>query len=197
MFNLTTKTELQHGNPLAYKEVFRVLYPRLKAYCQLFIADRSQVEDIIQESFITLWEKREKINPKKSIESLIFVMVRNRCLNLLKKKQVEDGSFDLDNIHPIKLQYLYQLDFTGKEEKSMEEELLELFKTAVDDLPPKMKLVFMRCKIEGHRQSEVAKDLGISLKMVEKHISKAKKLIRGRLLAQYPAFLFLVTFLLE
>jgi RNA polymerase sigma-70 factor (ECF subfamily) len=198
MFDLTTKIELKQGSPAAYKVVFRLLYPRLKAYCQLFISDKSQVEDIIQESFITLWEKRENIRPEKSIESLVFVMVRNRCLNVLKKKQVEDGSFDLDNIHLTnKLQYLYHLDFNGKEEKSLEEELIESFKTAVNDLPPKMKLVYTRCKMEGQKQTDIAKELGISLKMVEKHVSKAKKLIKRKLLTQYPALIILVTFLLE
>ena len=197
MFDLTTKTELKRGNPLAYKEVFLLLYPRLKAYCNLFITDKSQIDDIIQESFITLWEKRETIRPEKSIESLVFIMVKNRCLNTLKKKQVEDGSFDLDKIQLNELQYLYQLDFDGKEEKSLEEELIESFKLAVNSLPPKMKMVFTRCKMEGTKQAEVATELGISLKTVEKHIAKAKKLIRRELLAHYPALIVIVSILLD
>lgn len=197
MLNLTTKIELCKGNPNAYKELFNFLYPRLKVYCSLFISNKNQVEDIIQESFIALWEKRGTICPEKSIESLVFVMVRNRCLNVLKKKHVEESGIDLDNLYVNELQYLYQLDFIGKEEKSLEEELIESIKTAVDELPPKMKLVFTRCKIEGRRQTEVAHELGISLKMVEKHIIKAKKRIRGRLLEQYPALLVLIAILLE
>lgn len=197
MFDLTTKIELKRGNPAAYKVVFRLLYPRLKAYCQFFISDKSQVDDIIQESFITLWEKRETIRPEKSIESLVFVMVRNRCLNVLKKKHLEDGSVDLDNIQANKLQYLYQLDFTGKEENSLEVELIASFKTVVENLPPKMKLVFTLCKIEGRKQLVVAKELGISLKMVEKHIAKAKKHIQEKLLDQYPALLVIIAFMLK
>jgi len=197
MLNLTTKTELRKGSPEAYKELFNFLYPRLKVYCALFISNNSQVEDIIQESFIALWEKREKIQPEKSIESLLFVMIRNRCLNVLKKKHVEEGGHDLDNLHVNELQYLYQLDFIGREEKSMEVALIESFQTAVDTLPPKMKVVFTRCKMEGCKQTDVAQELGISLKMVEKHIYKAKKRIRGKLLEQYPVLLILIAFLLE
>jgi RNA polymerase sigma-70 factor (ECF subfamily) len=103
----------------------------------------------------------------------------------------------MDNLQVNELQYLYQLDFTGKEGKSMEEELIESIKTAVDNLPPKMKHVFTRCKIEGLKQTEVAHELGISLKMVEKQIFKAKKRIRGKLLEQYPALLVLIALLLE
>lgn len=197
MLNLTTNIELRKGRPYAYKKLFEVLYPRLKVYCSLFIPDNSQVEDIIQESFIALWENRKSIRVEGSIESLVFVMVRNRCLNVLRKKCVEEGGFDMDKMHLNELQYLYHLDFTGKENKSLEEELIESFKLAVDNLPSKMKLVFTRCKMEGRKQTEVAQELGISLKMVEKHISKAKKLIKVKLLEHYPALLVVIAFLLD
>lgn len=197
MFDIKTKSELKRGNPEAFKEVFRLLYSRLKGYCKLFISDESQVEDIIQESFITLWEKRESIKPNKSVESYVFVIVRNRCLNVLKKQKLEDGRIELDNLNVIELQYLYQLDFTKKEENSMEELLIISFQNAVNKLPDKMRQVFTRCKIEGHKQKEVAQELGISLKMVEKHISKAKQQIRDKLIKQYPALIILITLFIE
>jgi len=197
MFNWLTKNELKLGNPEAFKEVFRILYPRLKGYCRLFIHNEDQIEDIIQESFITLWEKHESIKPDKSIESFVFVIVRNRCLNYLKKEKLTSNQVNLDNINIEELQYLYHLDFVEKEEKSMEELLIESFQKAVNELPNKMKLVFTKCKIEGIRQKEVAKELGISLKMVEKHISKSKQQIRIKLANQYPLLIVLITFLFE
>ena len=197
MFDILTKTELKRGNPNAYKEVFRLLYPRLKGYCKLFVSNDSQVEDIIQESFIVLWEKRNSIKPDKSIESFVFVIIRNRCLNYLKKQKLETGEIDLDNMNVEELQYLYQLDFTEKEDKSMEELLIASFQSAVEELPEKMKEVFTKCKIQGLKQKEVAEELGISLKMVEKHIAKAKLQIREKLIQQYPALIVMITLLVE
>lgn len=197
MFDILTKTELKKGNPRAFKEVFCVLYPRLKGYCKLFISDNSQVEDIIQESFISLWEKSDAINTDKTIESYLFVILRNKCLNFLKKKKLETGKIDIDRLKVEELQFLYQLDFTEKEEKSLEEMLVESFKIAVDELPDKMKAVFTLCKIDGKKQKEVAEELGISIKMVEKHISKAKQQIREKLIQQYPALIVLITMLLK
>ncbi|MCD6366767.1 MAG: RNA polymerase sigma-70 factor, partial [Bacteroidales bacterium] len=197
MFDIQTKIKLKKGNPDAFKEVFRLLYPRLKGYCKLFITNENQVEDIIQESFISLWEKKDSIKPDKSIESFVFVIVRNRCLNYLKKQKLEGGKIDLDNLNVVELQYLYQLDFTEKEEKSMEELLIASFQSAVEELPQKMRQVFTKCKIEGHKQKEVAEELGISLKMVEKHISKAKLQIREKLIRQYPALIILIMMLIE
>ncbi len=197
MFNWLTKKELKSGNPEAFKEVFRVLYPRLKGYCRLFVHNEDQIEDIIQESFITLWEKHDTIKPEKSVESFVFVIVRNRCLNYLKKEKLNNNQVNLDNINIEELQYLYQLDFTNKEEKSVEELLIESFQKAVNELPDKMKLVFTKCKIEGKKQKEVAEELGISIKMVEKHISKSKQQIRKVLTLQYPTLLVLIAFLID
>jgi RNA polymerase sigma-70 factor (ECF subfamily) len=173
VFDKLTKIELKQGNPDAFREVFRLLYPRLKGYCKLFISNNSQVEDIIQESFISLWENKDSIKPDKTIESYVFVILRNKCLNFLKKQKLENEQVDVENLKVEELQFLYQLDFTEKEDKSLEEQLIESFKTAVDELPDKMKAVFTLCKIDGIKQKEVAEELGISIKMVEKHIAKA------------------------
>jgi RNA polymerase sigma-70 factor, ECF subfamily len=197
MFSIQTRLELKKGNPESFKEVFLVLYPRLKGYCRLFIADESLVEDVIQETFLTLWEKRDSLKTDKSIESLIFVMVRNRCLNELRNQRLEGEKIDPENLKINELQFLYQLDFNSIEEKSLEEMLIESFQQAVKELPEKMKKVFTLCKIEGKNQKEVAENLGISIKMVEKHIAGAKQHIREKLLKQYPALILLIALLME
>jgi RNA polymerase sigma-70 factor (ECF subfamily) len=197
MFDLITKLQLKQGNPAAFKEVFRLLYPRLKGYCKLFINDANQLEDIIQESFISLWEHKDSIKPEKSIESLIFVIVRNRCLNYLKKRKLEGEKIDFDNPEIEQLQYLYQLDFIDSEEASLEEMLIVSLQEAVAELPEKRKTVFVKCKIEGRKQAEVANEMGISIKMVEKHIAKAKKFIFDKLINKYPAMMLLIVIFLD
>jgi len=197
MFDFETKKQLKTGKPAAFKEVFRLLYPRMRGYCKLFIADDSDVEDVIQECFITLWEKRKSINPEKSIESFIFVILRNRCLNVLKSKKIEDRRVEIENLDVNELQYLYQLDFSEKEEKSIEEMLIESFREAVEELPEKMKQVFVACKIQGKKQKEVAEELGISVKMIEKQISKAKLQIRDKLMKQYPSMVVIILLFLS
>jgi RNA polymerase sigma-70 factor (ECF subfamily) len=196
MFDVQSKIELRKGNPSAFREVFMALYPRLKGYCRLFIPDHQLVDDIIQDGFIVVWENHKNIQPEKSVENLFFVVVKNRCLNELKKRKLEEGNIGLENLPGSELQHLYQLDFTDKEEKSLEELVIESLHKAVDELPEKMKLVFTRCKIEGRKQKEVANELGISLKMVEKQISKAREHIREKLLKQYPELILLIAFLL-
>ncbi|HRX11434.1 MAG TPA: RNA polymerase sigma-70 factor [Draconibacterium sp.] len=197
MFDSQTKLDLKQGDPGAFKEVFRLLYPRLKGYCKLFIKDASQVEDIIQESFIALWENRNSLKTDKSIESYVFVIVRNRCLNYLKKQKLEGEKIDLDNPEIAQLQFLYQLDFTAQEDSSLEEMLVVSLKEMIAELPEKRRAVFVKCKIEGRKQVEVANELGISIKMVEKHVAMAKNIIHEKLIKKYPALILLIAFLLD
>ena len=196
MFSIETKIELKKGNPDAFKDVFRLLYPRLKGYCKLFVPDESQAEDIVQECFITFWEKRETIDIQKRVESFLFVIIRNRCLNLLKNQRLDFHNIQPENLQIVKLQYLYQLDLAEKEEKSLEEMLILSFQKSVNTLPAKMKEVFVKCKLEGKKQKEVAEELGISIKMVEKQIAKAKNHIRVQLTNKYPALGMLILLLL-
>ncbi|MGC9356179.1 MAG: RNA polymerase sigma-70 factor [Mariniphaga sp.] len=196
MFDTKTKLELKRGNPEAFKEVFRLLYPRLKGYCKLFVTDENEVEDIIQECFITLWDKRETIDIQKRIESFLFVIIRNKCLNFLKNQKLESENIPPENLRVAELQHLYQLDLAEKEEKSLEEMLIQSFKESVNTLPKKMREVFVKCKLEGKKQKDVAEELGISIKMVEKQISKAKKQIREQLLKKYPALVVLIAMLM-
>ncbi|MDX8339220.1 RNA polymerase sigma factor [Draconibacterium sp. IB214405] len=197
MFDIQTSYNLKKGDPSAFKDVFRLLYPRLKGYCKLFVSDDNKIEDLIQETFITLWEKRNSIKTDQSVESYLFVILRNNCLNFLRNEKLEKTTFSLELEEISELQYLYQIDFLGKEEKSMEEQLVESFQVAVEELPDKMKQVFKLCKIEGRKQKEVAEEIGISIKMVEKHVAKAKEQIRKKLIGQYPMLIILITLLLD
>lgn len=197
MFNLEIKTGLKKGNPDAYREVFRLLYPRLKGYCKLFIPGEDDVEDIIQDCFLSLWENRKKIDEEKKIESLIFVMLRNRCLNHLKSQRLDSDLINLDGLGYSDLQHLYQLDLNEKEEKTIEEMLIASFQEAVNKLPEKMKAVFVQCKLEGRKQKDVASEMGISIKAIEKQIAKAKTIISDHLKLHHPSMLALILALLN
>lgn len=197
MFGRDQKLALKRGDPAIFRDLFRILYPRMKGYCRLFIQDPTQVEDLLQECFLSLWEKKETIDPDKTIESLMFVMLRNRCLNVLKEARLREGKLTLASLEVNELQHLYHLDFLEKEEKSLEEELMVSFHQAVETLPPRMKEVFLRCKVEGHRQKDVADDLGISVKAVEKHVAEARERLSRILIRQYPLLAPLITFILQ
>lgn len=189
--------QLYEGNPAAYEELFKHNFPRMLGYCSLFIQDKAQANDLVQECFVKLWEKRATIKISQSVESLLFVMLRNRCLNHLRDQKLHSCDKDINLLEENDLQYLYHLDFIGKEEKSLEEALLESIKEAVEKLPEKRKQVFISAKIEGKKNKEVAEELGISVKAVEKYLHQAKEQIREEMLVKFPLLSILVTILLK
>lgn len=195
--NSQLNIRLKDGNASAYEELFKQTFPRMLGYCRLFIQDQDQSNDLVQECFVNLWEKRQIIDPRQSVESLLFVMLRNRCLNYLRnqKNDLIDKSFNA--LEENEIQHLYQLDFTGREEKSLEEQLIEAIRESVEELPEKRKLIFIKTKFEGKRNKDVADELGISVKAVEKHLHLAKEQIRQEMLVKFPLLSILITLILK
>ena len=195
--NIQLNIRLKEGNPSAFEELFKKTFPRMLGYCKLFIHDQAQANDLVQECFVKLWEKRNTIKSTQSIESLLFVMLRNKCLNFLRDQKLRDFEKNIELLKENELQHLYQLDFIGKEEKTLEESLIEAIRESVEKLPEKRKLVFIKAKIEGKKNKDVADELGISLKAVEKHLHQAKEQIRTEVLEKFPLLSILIAFILR
>jgi len=195
--NTHLNIRLREGNPKAYEELFKQTFPRMIGYCRLFIKDQEQANDLVQECFVKLWEKRLTISHTQSVESLLFVMLRNRCLNYLRDHKLYTIEKDINKLEENELQHLYQLDFTGREEKTLEESLIEAIRESVEKLPEKRKLVFVKAKIEGKKNKDVAEELGISVKAVEKHLHQAKEQIRNEMLKEFPLLSILIAIILK
>lgn len=188
---------LKEGDTDSFSELFRQTHPRLMGYCHLFVKDKRDAEDIVQECFLGLWKNRQKIDLHKSVESLLFVSVRNKCLNYLKEHSRYSFDSLQEGIVPNELQYLYQIDFTEKKEMSLEEQLIAALKKAIDELPERKKEILIKNKILGLKQKEISEELGISLKTVEKHLHEAKIELKLKLEKQFPSLSILICFLLH
>lgn len=194
---LQLNIQLKEGDPAAYEMLFKQTFPRLLGYCRLFVHDQASASDLVQECYVRLWEKRETISPMQSVESLLFVMLRNRCLNFLRDQKNDQKEQRIGFIPESELQHLYQLDFTGREEKALEEKLIEAIRLSVAKLPEKRRQVFIKAKIEGKKNREVAAEMGISVKAVEKHLHQAKEQIREEMLQKFPMLTILIALLVS
>lgn len=188
---------LKEGDPAAYEELFKQVFPRLLGYCKLFVRDQSQANDLVQECFIKLWEKHSTIKASQSVESLLFVMLRNRCLNHLRDQKIHSSDESLYTLEESELQHLFQLDFIGREEITLEEQLIVAMRESVERLPEKRKMVFVKAKIEGKKNKDIADELNISVKAVEKHLHQAKDQIRQELLLKFPLLNILIFMMLK
>jgi RNA polymerase sigma-70 factor (ECF subfamily) len=195
--NSVFNIRLKEGNPSAFEDLFKQTFPRMIGYCRLFINDRDQSNDLVQECFVKLWEKRSTIKAGQSVESLLFVMLRNRCLNFLRDQKLQKADQNISFLEENEFQHLYQLDFIGKEEKTVEEKLIEANQQSIEKLPEKRKLVFTKSKLEGRKNREIADELGVSVKAVEKHLHQAREQIRREMIQKFPLLSVLIAFMLK
>lgn len=186
---------LVKGDEQAYEKLYRLYFPRLYSFSFKIINDSGLAKDVVQNIFIKIWETHASFsfdNP----EAFIYQMVRNASLNYIRHLKVVDN---LKSI--VKDQYLgeelYYIDMVGNDpylliEKELEEKISEV----MNSLPDKCRTVFRMSRIEQLKNREIAAQLGISIKAVEKHISKATKIYRhnfSEYLSMYIFILVLIT----
>lgn len=166
---------IKSGDIEAFEFLYKTYHPRLRNYVSHFITDEDAILDIIQEGFLYLWENHATIILNK-VTSLIFTIVRNRTLNYLKHQVIMQRHRSEIMGSDKGEERLYHLDFTNTpEEILMHEELKVLIDNIIDSLPPRTKEVFVMSRFEGKKNREIAEELGITVKVVEKHITKALK----------------------
>ncbi|MBS2212702.1 RNA polymerase sigma-70 factor [Carboxylicivirga mesophila] len=177
---------IKKGDEDAFEYFFRNSYMRLFNYTSLFVNEEEEVKDIVQEAFISVWNMKQELKTDMSIESFVFKLVRNRCINYLRDKAIHSRHLKLYSQEIQDLQFLSEIDFIGHEEEPLEELLHKELKEACKQLSPKCRRIFELCKFEGKRQKDVAMELNLSVKAVEKHISNAKRQIRIHIENKYP-----------
>lgn len=178
--------EVREGKAEAYEYVFKTFYPRLRNYASHFVADVDDTEDILQDCFVRLWERRQTLTYV-SIQALLFTMVRNGCLNYLKHQAIVNG-YQVDHLaHVAGEERLYNYDMLNSTDTELlYDELQRQIDRVMERLSPRTRQIFIMSRTEGMKNREIAQQLGISVKIVERHIGKALALFRKNI-SQSPA----------
>lgn len=183
--------KVRQDDMLAFETLFKRLYPRLKDFAEKVVKEPAIAEDIIQEVFIKVWEKREKINAV-NIEAFFFKVLRNQCITHIKHlKVIENVKTGINVLREA--EEVYRIDFVRNEpyilvEKELEQEIEKTLK----ELPDKCREVFIMSRIEGLKNREIADKLNINIKNVERHITRALKTFRLRFGDRLPVPLVLL-----
>ena len=148
--------------------LFRYNYRPLCLYAMHYLQDADLSEDIVQESYAALWEKLQEGADVFNRKSYLYMMVRNRCLDHLRKKGIPTESLKPYDTYGI-------IDDDDAQERSHTEARLW---TAIDSLPEKCREVFILSKRYGLKYEEIAEELGLSVNTVRNQISKALKVLK-------------------
>jgi len=188
------ETEYTFIDDRNFEEIYLKYFPRLLRFAQEYVLNREDAENIIQDVFMTLWERRDDLKVHISLASYLFILIKNRCIDYLRrKKTAEAGKKQIQEnfTHEwqMKLYSLEALDHTLISDSDLE----RIISRAIDSLPPKCREIFILHKIDGKKYKEIAKELDISVSTVENQMGIALRKLREKLKHHMPIFLFLIS----
>ena len=161
-------TSLVQGDRAAFDDIYRQYFHSVYCNAIKITRDKTAAEDVVQEVFITLWEKRDTISLEKSIGGWLFVSCYNKSVNLLRKKLRESAACkelvtpDMDSM-------------SDEEQFGLQWQLLE---NAMAQLSPQKRKVFELCKLQGKTYEETASALHISKYTVKEYLSASVSFLR-------------------
>ncbi len=161
------------GDKDAFEMIYDKYWNKVYHFARLWLKDDYEVEEIIQETFIKLWELRGRIDPERNMDGLLFIIIRNLIFNRKRHSLNEE---------------LYKRYLTATEESldDMQEKIEakdteSYISNLVQLLPPQQKLTFLLSRRDGLSNAEIAKKLNISQRGVERNLYLAMRFIRKNL----------------
>ncbi|MFA5849127.1 MAG: RNA polymerase sigma-70 factor [Bacteroidales bacterium] len=173
--------EIKFGNEDAFRAFFKAEFNNLSFFIFKYVKDIELAKDIAQESFLAFWDKRESLNPENNIRAFLFTIARNKSLNFLKsysyrKDKIAESIDDRERLLSIEsLQYDSVLEILEAIE------LEEIINNVYQNLPLKIRESFILSRDKGMTYEQIAEIKGISIKVVEYHISLALKVFKKKL----------------
>lgn len=166
--------QLRDGSRRAFSQLFSQCNQKLYFFALGYLKSDREAEEIVQETFIKLWERRIDLNPELSVHAYLFRIafnfIRKRMIRNMKEDELRHdlaGELaDFDDHTANTLNYHF---------------LLEHINQLISQLPPRQKQVLELRKLEGYSLKEIAEMLGLSLKTVEAHLTASLKFLKEKL----------------
>lgn len=163
--------EIRNGNETAFKKLFYEFYDPLYRQAYRYVTDAQVAEEIVQDTFVNLWNKRSSLKIQSSLAAYLGVSIRNHSLNYLKSRYARQRSLILE---PSEL----ELADTPRMETLSREELRQLLEQAIAQLPEKCRIIFTLSRNHGLTYQEIADKLGITKETVKTQIKIALQKLR-------------------
>lgn len=163
---------LRSGNILAFNQLFEAYSSKLFLFAKGYLKSVEDSEELVQEVFLTVWEKHKEIKIELSFKSWLFTIAFNNIKKRFRQKAQFRRFANTEIGDEATQETAEKIDFN-----SFYRHLQGILKS----LPEKRRLVFQKSRIEGMSNQEIADQLGLTKKTVENHLNLALKQIRQQL----------------
>lgn len=184
---------LRNDDEAAFKVIYNNFYPKLYYFVLEFVPLKDVAENIVQDTLVTLWNKRNQLKDDSNLTSYLFTIAKNNALKKLREKKYSQRLFsnaiDVGELD-LNVETLSTVDTSVCAFMDIE----QIIQETLASLPPQCRKVFELSRFQEMKNREIAEELDISIKTVEKHISKGIKTFKITLKDYLPlvAYLFVL-----
>ncbi len=166
---------LRNGDKRAYEKIYNEFFDVLYHLCLHYLNDEKVSEEIVQDTFMKLWEIKESLNDEVNIRNFLYTITKNNCLNYIRNQKVVLKY--QANVKYLEMQFNYEaIEKLG--DYVQFEQLREKIDEAIANLPEGIRETFILNRFEDMPYKEIAWKLQISVKTVEARVSKALRILR-------------------
>jgi RNA polymerase sigma-70 factor (family 1) len=158
---------ISFNDQTAYKELFLLLHGRLKQFAYSILKSSEEAEELVSDVFIRIWQKNDQLTTIESPLFYFYATVKNLAINRLNKQKRQVGLSAEDWF--VQMNSIY----FDPEQLMMTEEMVRQIRLAVNNLPPRCRLIFKLVKEDGLKYREVAELLQLSIKTIEAQMAIA------------------------
>lgn len=173
--------KLQQGDKFAFEQLYKAFHYRLIGHLIRLLKSNDLAQEVVQETFIALWDSRSTVQSEKSIMPYLYKIAGNKVINIFKKAAYDQAYRAY--LYPILEEGYEQIESTlyNKERRV-------ILQTIIEKMPERQREIFILCKLEGKTYEEVAEELHLSIHTVHTQIKRANQFIKQHL-TNYPEFI--------
>ncbi len=189
--SIDLKSGLINGDVNAFENIYRFYFHRIFHFVNRFAVTREDTEEIVQDVFVKLWEKRASIDLDKNFSSFLFTIAQNMVIDRMRQYMAAE-----------KRMQVYRVKNANKVSRRSTEELVNYYELSnlitelINDLPPRRRMVFKLNREKGMTYKEIADLLKVSQGTIEKQMSKAIHTLTSILKNNYGYNIELMVFFL-
>ncbi|MDO5980814.1 RNA polymerase sigma factor [Flavivirga spongiicola] len=160
------------GNEKAFIKLYDIYKNKIYGYSLKLLKSRVNAEEMLQDVFMKVWQKRETLDEALSFKSFLYTITRNKCFDFLEKAA---------NDEKMKRAIFYQSQksFVASDKQVIEADFMRIKREAYESLPPKRRTIFKMSREKGMTYDQIGKELGISTSTVKSQMNKALETLRN------------------